>query len=118
MGMRRSLVTVSAAGAFALVLTACGGSSSSKVSNTVPPNAGAIVDMKNIAFSPATVTIKAGQTVVWKFDDGSTAHNITGEGFRSPDRSSGTFSHTFSKAGDYKYDCTIHSGMNGEVVVK
>jgi plastocyanin len=31
---------------------------------------------------------------------------------------SGVFSHTFSRAGDYKYDCTIHSGMNGEVIVQ
>ena len=73
----------------------CGGSTAGKAT-AVPPSAGAVVDIKNIAFNPPTVTIKAGQTVVWKFDDGSIAHNVTGEGFRSADRSSGTFSHTFS----------------------
>ena len=78
----------------------------------------AVVEVKNIAFNPAKVTIKAGGTVAWKFDDGNIAHNVTGEGFRSADVSSGVFTHTFGKAGDYKYDCTIHSGMNGEVIVQ
>jgi plastocyanin len=118
MGMRRLLVSMVAAGALGLLTASCGGSSASKTSATVPPNAGAVVDMKNIAFNPHTVTIKAGQTVAWKFDDGSIAHNVVGEGFRSADKSSGVFVHTFGKAGDYKYDCTIHSGMNGEVIVK
>ena len=87
-----------AAGAVGL-LTSCGGSSSSKTSATVPPNAGAVVDIKNIAFNPKTVTIKAGQTVAWKFDDGSITHDVVGEGFRSADQSSGVFVHTFAKAG-------------------
>jgi plastocyanin len=116
--MRRLLASVFAATAFSALAVSCGGSSSSSHSSaTVPANAGAVVDVKNIAFNPPTVTIKAGQTVAWKFDDGSIAHNIVGEGFRSPDVSSGVFTHTFGKAGDYKYDCTIHSGMNGDVIV-
>ena len=106
------------AGAVGLLATSCGGSSSSKISATVPPNAGAVVDMKNIAFNPKTVTIKAGQTVAWKFDDGSIVHDVVGEGFRSADKSSGVFVHTFAKAGDYKYQCVIHSGMSGDVTVK
>jgi plastocyanin len=116
--MRRHFVSAISAGALLLALApACGSSSSSKTSSTVPANA-AVVDVKNVAFNPETVTIKAGHTVAWKFDDGSVAHNVSGEGFRSPDRTSGIFSHTFSKAGDYKYDCTIHAGMNGEVIIK
>jgi plastocyanin len=116
--MRRFIVSVVAGGALGALAVSCGGSSSSHSSATVPANAGAVVELKNIAFNPQTVTIKAGQTVAWKFDDGSIAHNVTGEGFRSADMSSGVFTHTFGKAGDYKYDCTIHSGMNGEVIVK
>jgi plastocyanin len=117
--MRRLLVSVVAAGALAALAVSCGGSSSSShSSNTVPPNAAAVVDAKNIAFNPTSVTIKAGQTVAWKFDDGAIAHNVTGEGFRSADLSSGVFTRTFGKAGDYKYDCSIHAGMNGEVIVK
>jgi plastocyanin len=115
--MRRLLAPLVAAGALGLLTVSCGGSSSSKTSATVPPNAGAVVDMKNIAFNPHTVTIKAGQTVAWKFDDGSIIHDVVGEGFRSPDQSSGVFLHTFAKAGTYNYQCVIHSGMNGVVIV-
>jgi plastocyanin len=115
--MRRLLVSVVAAGALGALAVSCGGSSSSHSSATIPANAGAVVETKNIAFDPQKATIKTGQIVAWKFDDGSIAHNVTGEGFRSPDFSSGVFTHKFGKAGDYKYDCTIHSGMNGEVIV-
>jgi plastocyanin len=117
--MRRPLVSVVAAAVLSALAVSCSGSSSSSQSSaTVPANVGAVVEAKNIAFSPPSVTIKAGQTVAWKFDDGSIAHNVTGEGFRSADSSSGVFIHTFGEAGDYKYDCTIHGGMNGEVIVK
>ena len=117
--MRRHLVSALAGGVLALVTTACGGgSSSAKAPVSIPANAGAVVDIKNIAFNPEKVTISAGQTVVWKFDDGSIAHNVTFNGFRSPDQNSGIYVHTFTTPGDYKYNCTIHSGMDGEVVVK
>lgn len=35
-------------------------------------------------------------------------------------QSSGSYKHTFSKPGTYKYHCTIHGqafGMNGKIVV-
>jgi plastocyanin len=30
---------------------------------------------------------------------------------------SGTYSHTFTTPGTYHYQCTIHSGMTGVVIV-
>jgi plastocyanin len=33
------------------------------------------------------------------------------------DRSSGSVSRTFNQAGTYDFHCTLHSGMNGTVVV-
>ena len=117
--MRHRLVPALAAGALVVLTTACGGSASAtKPQVTIPANAGAVVDIKNIAFTPEKVTINAGQSVVWKFDDGSIAHNVTGNGWRSPDQTSGTYVHVFATPGDYQYSCTIHSGMTGEVVVK
>jgi plastocyanin len=118
--MPRPLISAVAAGVVVMALTACSGGSSSgtKSADTIPADAAAVVDIKNIAFNAHTVTINAGQTVGWKFDDGSIAHNVTFSTFRSPDRTSGTFTHTFATAGDYRYNCTIHSGMDGEVVVK
>ena len=106
--------------AFALtaILVACGSSSHSNASaGGSPSNVGATVELKNIAFNPPSVTIKSGQSVLWKFDDGSIAHNVTGDGYRSSDMSSGTYNHTFTSSGTYHYQCTIHSGMTGQVIV-
>ena len=103
--------------ALATIMAACGNSAHSTAPTTVAGNVGATVELKNIAFNPPTATIKAGQSVLWKFDDGSIAHNVSGDGFRSSDMSSGTYSHTFRTPGTYHYQCTIHSGMTGQVVV-
>ena len=107
-----------AAIALVAILAACGSSSNSSASSGgAPSNLGATVELKNNAFNPPAVTIKSGQSVLWKFDDGSIAHNVTGDGYRSSDMSSGTYSHKFTSAGTYHYQCTIHSGMTGQVIV-
>ena len=41
--------------------------------------AAATVEIKNYAFNPTTVTIQAGQTVQWNFDDNGVAHNVIGD---------------------------------------
>jgi plastocyanin len=77
------------------------------------------VAIKNFAFSPATITVTAGSTVVWTnadsiqhditFDGGSIASNVLNH--------NDTFSHTFPTAGTYHYICSIHPFMHGTVVV-
>ena len=76
--------------------------------------------MSNIQFSPASVTIKVGQTVKWVNED-SVDHNVTATGgakFASDNFGKGG-SYTFkaTKAGTIKYVCTIHPGMEGTIVV-
>jgi plastocyanin len=71
-------------------------------------------------FVPATVNIARSGTVTWEF--GPTAHNVTFGSNAPPggnitDRSSTTASRTFPAAGTYAYQCTLHAGMNGSVVV-
>src|SRR6476646_5007399 len=83
-------------GAGAIVLAACGGGGGGGNSATgnmsgmamAAQNAGNAnntavatdaVHIKNFAFSPAVVTVKAGSTVVWTKDD-STPHDITFHG--------------------------------------
>ncbi len=112
-GAARAVVVVTAAVA---VLTGCGGSSQ-PAPPAPPPPAAAIVDIRNVAFNPKSVTVHAGATVAWKFDDGSVAHNVVGSDWRSPDRTSGYFTHIFTAPGTYAYRCTIHSNMDGQVVV-
>lgn len=116
--MRRVLLSL---GAAVLVIGgACGGSSSksSQSTSTSGGSAAATVNIQGIAFHPNSLTVHKGETVQWTFNDDSIAHNVTGPDFRSNDQSSGTFSHTFTTAGTVHYQCTIHAGMTGTVIVQ
>jgi plastocyanin len=79
------------------------------------------VDMKDIKFNPGTVKIKPGGKVTWVNHD-SVGHDVTADGFSSGSPGGiddgASFTHTFKKAGNYKYVCSVHPGMEGEVVVK
>ena len=77
------------------------------------------VAIKNFAFSPATITVKSGATVVWTNDD-SVDHTVSfqNNGISSADLGTNdTFSHTFTTPGTYNYLCTIHPFMHGTVIV-
>lgn len=78
--------------------------------------------MKNLAFSPATVTGKVGQTVVWSNDD-TPPHNVTyvsGPKFASSSTMDpgATFKIKLTAPGTIKYLCSIHPFMKGTIVVK
>lgn len=76
------------------------------------------VSIKNFAFAPATLTIKAGDTVTWINND-SAAHDISGSGFKSPIMSNGQgYSFKFTSVGTFDYICGIHPGMKGIIIVK
>jgi plastocyanin len=81
---------------------------------------GAQVVMKNTAFDPATVTIKAGESVTWTNQDAMN-HAVTADNgeFKSSDLGQGaTFTFKFDKAGTYAYHCSIHPSMKATVVVQ
>jgi plastocyanin len=72
-----------------------------------------------VSFVPTSVTIRAGQTVEWRWDDSSVPQNVTfAAGFHSATQTSGTYSHTFETPGVYPYSSTIHFGTSGEVIVR
>jgi plastocyanin len=80
----------------------------------------AAVMMKDVSFSPATVRIKAGQTVTWS-NPSKLTHTVTGSGFDSGNVGpGGSWSRKFTKAGTYTYVCTPHAaaGMRGTVIVQ
>ena len=75
-------------------------------------NAGAVITISEYQFTPATVTIKAGQSVEWK-NDGNVAHTVTEtttpRTFASADINPGqSYTQTFDKPGTYNYVCSIH----------
>ncbi|WP_280680549.1 cupredoxin family copper-binding protein [Kitasatospora sp. MAA19] len=86
------------------------------------PAAANAVTIKNFAFSPATLTVKAGTTVTWTNTD-SDAHTVTSkQGSGGPLQSAAlatndTYSYTFTQPGTYPYYCTIHPFMTATVEV-
>ena len=105
-----------------LVAAACGtggnepvNSSSNQSSSGPAPSA--VVHLHFVSFEPASVTIHAGQTVEWIWNDAPVAHNVTFADFASPTQATGTFFHTFDTPGDYTYRCTVHATMTAVVHV-
>jgi plastocyanin len=81
---------------------------------------GTHVVVDNFSFAPATATIPVGTTVTWTNRD-DIPHNVVSpeQKFKSPVLdTSEKFSHTFAVAGTYKYYCSIHPRMTGQVVVR
>jgi plastocyanin len=120
----------------AVTLAACGSSSSSTSSAPAATSSstsaaasssgggsGGTVDvtMKNLAFHPAAIHAKVGQTVKWTNDD-TPAHNVTyvsGPKFTSSGtlNTGGTFSLKLTQAGAIHYFCSIHPFMKAIIEV-
>ncbi|RFZ91347.1 amidase [Mucilaginibacter conchicola] len=78
------------------------------------------VSIKDFAFSPATITIKKGESVTWTNSD-SAPHTATEDAgaFDSGSLATGAkFSKSFAATGTFTYHCTFHSNMvNAKVIV-
>lgn len=85
--------------------------------STIVPN----VEISSFAFSPSTLTINVGDTVVWENKD-IAPHTIvsdSGNELASETLSNGeVYSHTFDTAGTYDYHCSIHTSMKGKIIVE
>jgi plastocyanin len=78
-----------------------------------------VVMIKDFAFSPGSLTIPVGATVIWRNNDGA-AHTATSTspGFDSGNLDNGAhFSFTFLKPGTYAYVCSYHPNMTGQITV-
>ena len=118
--------------ALAAVVSCGGGSSNSTGSNTpttptVPttpttpstPQATDKVTVGDNLFSPADIQVSPGTTVTWTWAQNASTHNVTfNDGAASGDKTSGTYTRTFSSGGTFPYSCTLHPGMSGTVTVK
>ena len=85
----------------------------------VPAHAGSskTVAVKNNSFSPTSLSIKKGDKVVWKWTQGGVPHNVT-PGSRTSSKKGFSYSKTFTKAGTFRYVCTIHPSMKMTVKVR
>lgn len=80
------------------------------------PVAGDQVRVVDNDFEPALLQVPAGDAVTWRWE-GSSEHNVVGDGFESAIQDSGSFTHTFTDPGTYSYVCTLHRGMQAEILV-
>ncbi len=122
--LRRRLLAV--LGVISLIaaasLLACSGGygAPNPTTTSSAPASGNSVTLANFAFSPATITVKAGTTVTWTNKDGTT-HTITSDtgAFDSGSvAANGKYSYTFSTVGTYACHCSIHPYMKGTVIVQ
>ncbi len=69
-------------------------------------------------FTPAALSVTAGDSVTWTWQGGQ--HSVTSTGaepFDSGSLSAGSFTHAFATAGTFSYVCIWHSGMTGTITV-
>lgn len=110
--MRRYLVAAALLGAFALI-------DRPATAQTTPQPPGLVVHIKMFKFVPPSATVKPGTTVEFVNDD-EDAHTVT-----ATDRSfdsggldtNASWTHTFAKAGTYRYFCAVHPYMKGVITV-
>ena len=72
-------------------------------------------------FQPQVVGVARGGTVTWSF--AALEHNVTFSGGGGapasiPNTTNSSVSRTFGTAGNFPYDCTLHAGMTGTVIVR
>jgi len=77
------------------------------------------VHIQNFAFNPTVVNLTRGGVVTWVWPTDTVLHNVTfsDPAISSPTQAVGTHTAVFTDPGTFSYRCTLHSGMNGSVVV-
>jgi plastocyanin len=117
-----------------LTVAACSSSASAPKGSSA--NGATVISLKSLMFMPEDLKIKVGTRVTWRNDE-PISHTVTSGNVTGVDKSTGlrtgqkpdglfnatlkgngdTFSYTFTKAGTYPYYCSIHYGMNANVIV-
>jgi amicyanin len=130
---KRSRILLAASSVLLILACIIAGCSSSSSSSSGPAPSGAAspapaasvpaISIKNMAFSPATLTVKAGTTVTWTNDDTVPHTVVSADGSSAVYKSSllasgASFPFTFKEAGAYSYHCGIHPSMKGTIIVQ
>ncbi len=99
--------------ALAVLLSSC---QQSTTQTTAPAETSKIM-IKNFAFNPQSVTIKAGTKVIWTNFDAET-HALKSTFFEHTLYPGDSYSYTFNLTGTYNYYCLLHSPENGTIIVE
>jgi plastocyanin len=110
-----------------MLAAGCGSSAVSTAPTPVPTGNGGgatadvTITISNFAFVPASMTVKAGQTVAWRNAD-ATAHTATADGgaFDTGSIAPGATSSpiTMASPGNFAYHCQIHPNMVATLTVQ
>ena len=118
--------------AVVVLLAGCGGGGSGKdlkvtgttTASGAPGAQTASLDMTDaLSFVPNVVDAKVGTLALSVENTGTIPHNLVfkdsslGHTDTINGHSTGTLTLTLAKAGTYRFVCTFHSGMDGQVVV-
>lgn len=80
------------------------------------------VTLSGFAFSPKTITIKKGTTVIWTNQD-SVGHTVTSDSDSALNFSStilnnsNNYKMTFNSVGTFSYHCSPHPNMTAKIIV-
>jgi plastocyanin len=122
-----------------IMLAACGGGGSTAPANSsgnntgnqtgggstpVAPVANQIIARETSnSFDPSSITVAVGTTISFTFQ--SVAHNVIFDASANgrpadipANNSNTTITRQFNTAGTFSYQCTIHAGMTGTVIVQ
>jgi plastocyanin len=127
MNSTKSLVLVVGSLVAALVIGACGGSSTSygggaPACSVATATATTSVTIQASAFTPPCIKVAAGATVTFTNND-AMQHTVTADdgsynALLSLSGATQTFQHAYAAAGTSNYHCTFHSLMKGTVIVQ
>jgi plastocyanin len=122
--LMRALKRVCIVPAVLLFAAACGGSDTS---TTPPANMNKTVDVFALsnAFSPSFLQISAGDTVRFNIVPASNGdgHDVTFDATAGAPANikvtlNGVISRVFATRGTFHYNCFVHPGMSGDIVVQ
>ena len=99
------------------VLAALALQGQSRAEATATASATKTVQIKGLAFKPATLKVNRGARVTFS-NSSNEAHTATGRGFDTKRIAPGNSAAVrFGKAGTFAYHCKLHPFMKGKVVV-
>lgn len=78
---------------------------------------GVVIEVRDNSFAPDHVEVAAGEAVTWDFETADRPHNVVFDDRGSAVLDEGTWRTSFDEAGTHAYECTLHSGMTGQITV-
>lgn len=104
---------------FAGAMVVAGGGCHPKAGTLSSEGSGALVTIEACAFGPTVLTVEPGTVVTWLNSDRA-PHAVTGIGWGTSESfdPGERISHRFDTPGTHPYQCYLHPGMAGAIVVE